>query len=57
MAELSGNAVLQAMSDSLRPHIRRDLNTVAAEVELVPPDTLPRSEVKSRLVRRRYEGE
>lgn len=31
--------------------------TVSAEVELVPPDTLPRSEMKSRLVRRLYEGE
>lgn len=31
--------------------------TVPAEVELVPPDTLPRSEMKSRLVRRLYESE
>jgi hypothetical protein len=47
---------LAALRGELQQLIRARL-TVAAEVELVPPDTLPRSEMKSRLTRRLYEGE
>ena len=42
----------------LRANIKqriRDRLTVSVDVELVPPETLPRSEMKSRLVRRLYE--
>ena len=47
---------LAALRTSVQSLIRARL-TVAVEVELVPPDTLPRSEMKSRLVRRLYEGD
>jgi phenylacetate-CoA ligase len=47
---------LAALRTAVQSLIRARL-TVAAEVELVPPDTLPRSEMKSRLVRRLYAGE
>jgi phenylacetate-CoA ligase len=47
---------LAALRAAVQSLIRARL-TVAAEVELVPPDTLPRSEMKSRLVRRLYDGE
>jgi phenylacetate-CoA ligase len=47
---------LAALRGELQQLIRARL-TVSADVELVPPDTLPRSEMKSRLTRRLYEGE
>jgi phenylacetate-CoA ligase len=49
-------ADLAALRTEVQSLIRARL-TVSAEVELVPPDTLPRSEMKSRLVRRLYERE
>ena len=51
-----GATDLAALRTAVQSLIRARL-TVAAEVELVPPDTLPRSEMKSRLLRRLYEGE
>lgn len=51
-----GATDLAALRTTVQSLIRARL-TVPAEVELVPPDTLPRSEMKSRLVRRLYEGD
>jgi phenylacetate-CoA ligase len=51
-----GATDLVALRTTVQSLIRSRL-TVPAEVELVPPDTLPRSEMKSRLVRRLYEGD
>ncbi|HXM59088.1 MAG TPA: phenylacetate--CoA ligase family protein [Candidatus Dormibacteraeota bacterium] len=51
-----GATDLAALRATVQSLIRSRL-TVPAEVELVPPDTLPRSEMKSRLVRRLYEAD
>jgi phenylacetate-CoA ligase len=49
-----GEIDLAVLRASIKRRIR-DRLTVSVDVELVPPETLPRSEMKSRLVRRLYE--
>lgn len=50
-----GATDLEALRRELEALIRGRLS-VAAQVELVPPDTLPRFEMKTQLIRRLYEG-
>jgi len=45
---------LPALASELKERIRGRLQ-IAVAIELVPPDTLPRSEMKTQLIRRLYE--
>ena len=45
---------LPALASQLKELIRGRLQ-ISAAIELVPPDTLPRSEMKTQLIRRLYE--
>jgi phenylacetate-CoA ligase len=52
----AGEKNLAALKTELESALRDKL-VFRAEVELVPEETLPRFEMKAKLIRKRYEGE